>query len=428
MSRLVSRGRTAQVAAVALGLAVLGMLALTVVLDSLTHYPGTGGPLVDSLALGAAGLPSAAVATLLVARRPGNPIGWLLFAILFVGASPSNEYDILAYRMHPGTLPLGWVSVVFEELWPLFLVFVAILLWLFPDGKLPAGRWRRPSVILLVFGLLLAAAASMPGVIAVARHDVRITAMGDLANSPGGWFTILELAVIALSLAAWLAWIVIQIPTYRKADGERRQQLKWLYSGAAVTLVAFILGVFVLPVAMGQPPGFGTDPVVTALVVLAFGAMPASLGVAVLKYRLYELNRIISRVVSYTLITALLVGVYTGLVLLATHALPFKSAVTVAACTLITAALFNPLRKRVQRMVDRRFNRSRYDAEALVAAFTARMRHTVDFDAVRDDLMGAVHEAFQPTQVSMWLVLADGQDVARLEQRLEVGQDPRPAL
>jgi len=88
--------------------------------------------------------------------------------------------------------------------------------------------------------------------------------------------------------------------------------------------------------------------------------------------------------------------------------------VTVAACTLITAALFNPLRKRVQRMVDRRFNRSRYDAEALVAAFTARMRHTVDFDAVRDDLVGVVHEAFQPTQVSTWLVLADGQDVARL--------------
>jgi len=428
MGRMVSRGRIAQVAAVVLGLVVLGMLALTVVLDSLTHYPGTGGPLVDSLAVASAGLPSAAVATLLVARRPGNPIGWLLFGILFAGASPSNEYDILAYRMHRGTLPLGWVSVVFEEVWPLFLVFVAILLWVFPDGKLPAGRWRRPSVILLVFGLLLAAAASAPGVVVAARHDVQITVLGDVANAPGGWFMILELAVIALSLVAWLAWIVIQIPTYRRADGERRQQLKWLYSGGAVTLAGFLLGVFVIPIAMGEAPGFGTHPVVNALVVLAFGTLPACLGVAVLKYRLYELDRIISRVVSYTLITALLVGVYTGLVLLATHALPFRSAVTVAACTLITAALFNPLRKRVQRIVDRRFNRSRYDAEALVAAFTARMRHTVDFDAVRDDLAGVVHEAFQPTQVSMWFVLADGQDVARLEQRLEVGQDPRPAL
>ena len=406
MSRMVSRARIAPVAAVLLGLVVLGMLALTVVLDSLTHYPGTGGPLVDSLAVAAAGIPAASVATLLAARRPGNPIGWLLFGILFAGASPSNEYDILAYRMHPGTLPLGWVSVVFEELWPLFLVFVAILLWVFPDGKLPAGRWRRPSVVLLVSGLLLGVVASTSGVIVVARGDVRIRATGDLANPPGGGFEVLDIAVIALSLVAWLAWILIQIPTYRRADGERRQQLKWLYSGATVTLVAFVFGVFVIPVAAGHAPGYPNNPVISALVVLAFGAMPASLGVAVLKYRLYELDRIISRVVSYALITTLLVGFYTGLVLLTTHVLPYKSAVAVAACTLITAALFNPLRKRVQRLVDRRFNRSRYNAEAVVAAFTARMRQTVDFDAVRDDLVGVVHEAFQPTQVSMWLVEA----------------------
>jgi hypothetical protein len=346
------------------------------------------------------------VATLLVARRPRNPIGWLLFGILFAGASPSNEYDILAYRMHPGTLPLGWVSVVFEETWPLFLVFVAILLWVFPDGKLPAGRWRRPSVVLLVSGLLLAVVASTSGVIVVARGDVRIRATGDLANPPGGWFEILDVALIALSLGAWLAWIAIQVPTYRKAGGERRQQLKWLYSGAAVTLVAFVFGVFVVPVATGHAPGYPNNPVISALVILAFGAMPASLAVAVLKYRLYELDRIISRVVSYTLITAVLVGFYTGLVLLTTHVLPFKSAIAVAACTLITAALFNPLRRRVQRAVDRRFNRSRYNAEAVVAAFTARMRQTVDFDAVRDDLVGVVHEAFQPTQVSIWLAEA----------------------
>jgi hypothetical protein len=406
MSRMVSRDRIAPVAAVLLGLVVLGMLALTVVLDSLTHYPGTGGPLVDSLAVGAVGIPAASVATLLVARRPRNPIGWLLFGILFAGASPSNEYDILAYRMHPGTLPMGWVSVIFEELWPLFLVFIAILLWVFPDGKLPTGRWRRPSVVLLVSGLLLGVVASTPGVIVVARGDVRIRATGDLANPPGGWFEILDIALIALSLCAWLAWIVIQIPTYRKAGGERRQQLKWLYSGAAVTLVAFIFGVFVVPVATGHAPGYPNNPVISALVILAFGAMPASLGVAVLKYRLYELDRIISRVVSYTVITAVLVGFYTGMVLLTTHVLPFKSAVAVAACTLITAALFNPLRKRVQRAVDRRFNRSRYNAEAVVAGFTARMRQTVDFDAVRDDLVDVVHEAFQPTQVSMWLAEA----------------------
>lgn len=178
MSRAVSGRRVAQAGAVTVGVLVLAMCASTVVLDTLVHTPGTGGPVVESLSLAAAAIPATSVGVLLAARRPGNPIGWLLFGILIVGASPSNEYDILAYRMHPGTLPLGWVSVVLEETWPLFLVLVAVLLWVFPDGKLPAGRGRRPSVILLVVGLLLALTASSSGVVVVARHDVHISAKG----------------------------------------------------------------------------------------------------------------------------------------------------------------------------------------------------------------------------------------------------------
>jgi hypothetical protein len=403
-----SRKRIGQVGAVVLGLLLLAMGALGVVLDSVTHYPGSGGPLVDSLATASAALPAAAVATLLAARRPRNPIGWLLFAILFIGANPSGQYDVWAYRMHPGTVPFAWVSVVVQEMWPLFLVLIAILLWVFPDGKLPGGRWRRPSVILVVAGLLLSGAESLSGVVRVARHDVRITATGDLVGSAGLGFTILAFAIVVLSLVAWLAWLAVQVPTYRRADGERRQQLKWLYSGAAVTLIAFIFGAFVIPLALGDSFGSPANPVINALFVLAFGALPAFMGVAVLRYRLYELDRIVSRVVSYALVTALLVGVYTGLVLAATHLLPHKSSVAVAVSTLITAALFSPVRRRVQRVVDRRFNRSRYDAEALVAAFTGRLRHTVDLDAVLDDLTGVVEQAFQPTQVSIWLALADG--------------------
>jgi hypothetical protein len=429
MSRMVSRPRIAPVAAVVLGLLLLAMGALGVVLDRLTHYPGNGGPLVDSLATAAAAVPAASVATLLAARRPRNPIGWLLFAILFVGANPSGQYDVWAYRMHPGTVPFGWVAVVVQEMWPLFLVLVAILLWVFPDGKLPGGRWRRPSGILVAVGLLLGGAESLSGVVRVARHDVRITATGDLVGSAGTVFVFFAFTVVTLSLAAWLAWLAVQVPTYRRADGERRQQLKWLYSGAAVTLITFIFGAFVIPIALGQSFGNPANPVINALFILSFGALPAFMGVAVLKYRLYELDRIVSRVVSYALVTALLVGVYAGLVLLATHVLPHKSAVAVAVSTLITAALFNPVRRRVQRVVDRRFNRSRYDAEALVAAFTGRLRHTVDLDAVRDDLVGVVEQAFQPTQVSVWLALADGQGagVGLLEEGLEVGQEPRPA-
>ena len=262
MSRMVSRVRIAPVAAILLGLVVLGVVASTVVLDALVHTPATGGPVVESLSIAAAAAPATSVGVLLAARRPRNPIGWLLLAILLVGASPTGEYDILDYRMHHGTLPLGWLSVVIQECWPLFLAFVAILLWVFP-GELAAGRWRRPSVILL--GLAIAVTASLSG-LAVAGHDVHITADGDLASPPAAFSCRSTSATIALSLAAWLAWIVIQIPTYRHADGERRQQLKWLYSGAAVTLVAFVFGVFVIPLADG--PGAGvrpTTPVITAL-------------------------------------------------------------------------------------------------------------------------------------------------------------------
>jgi small basic protein len=126
--------------------------------------------------------------------------------------------------------------------------------------------------------------------------------------------------------------------------------------------------------------------------------------VAVLKYRLYELDRIISRVVSYTLVTGLLVGVYAGLVLLATHVLPFHSAVAVALSTLICAALFAPVRRRVQRAVDRRFNRSRYNAETVVAALTAQLQHHVGLDVVQQNLINVIDQAFQPTQVAMSLI------------------------
>ncbi len=171
-------------------------------------------------------------------------------------------------------------------------------------------------------------------------------------------------------------------------------------------MVALLIGTFIVPLAMGEAPGWGTQPVVTALTTLAPLALPVCMGVAVLKYRLYELNRVISRVVSYALITALLAGVYAGLILLATRVLPVRTPVAVATATLVIAALFNPLRRRVQHLVDRQFNRSRYDAEAVVAAFAGRLRHTVDLDTVRRDLLGVTETAFQPAHVSLWIAPA----------------------
>jgi hypothetical protein len=142
-------------------------------------------------------------------------------------------------------------------------------------------------------------------------------------------------------------------------------------------------------------------------------ALPVSMGVGILRYRLYEIDRIISRTLAYAVVTALLVGVYAGLVLLSTHVLTLKSPVAVAASTLAAAALFNPLRRRVQRVVDRRFNRARYDAELTVAAFAARLKDAVDLDAVRGDLAALVHDTLEPAHVSVWLSEPGEQPVSR---------------
>ena len=396
----------------ALGVVILGLGVASVVLDHLTHRPGTGGPAADAL-VGAAGVvPATAVGTLLAVRRPRNPIGWLLLAIIIVEVAPTSQYLVLDYRMHHGSLPLGWVAVVLQECWPMFLVSVTLLLWLFPDGTLPAGRWHRAASIAAAGWLLVGLATSARGVLVAAGGDIRIQPSGGLANPSPDVMRVLSAVVIVGTLASWTAWLAVQVPIYRHASGGYRQQLKWLYSGAVIFVFAFF-GVFIATLAVQAIPGWNDDSVTDALAILGTAALPACLGVAVLKYRLYDLNRVISRVVSYALITALLAGVFAGLILLATRELPVRGSVAVAVATLVIAALFNPLRRRVQRAVDRRFNRSRYDAEAVVAAFTARLRHTVDLDTLRHDLVGVTQEAFQPAHVSMWLASAPAGDQNR---------------
>jgi hypothetical protein len=193
----------------------------------------------------------------------------------------------------------------------------------------------------------------------------------------------------------------VQVPRYRRSAGERRQQFKWLYTGAAIFVVSVISAV----ITSGSS---GLDLAVNNVIVpVGFAILPVCVGVAVLRYRLYEIDRIISRVISYAIITAVLAGVFAGLVLLATVVLPFKTPVAVAAATLAAAALFNPLRKRVQHAVDRRFNRARYDADQTVAAFAARLKDAVDLDSVRDDLAGVVHQALEPAHVSVWISQRD---------------------
>ena len=201
-----------------------------------------------------------------------------------------------------------------------------------------------------------------------------------------------------LALAAsWLIWLGRQAFAFRHAAWERRLQLKWLLTGAAAGIIVAVGG-FVVSITVPALNGAGS--IAGTLGILA---LPVSLGLGILKFRLYDIDRIISRTLAYAIVTGLLVGVYAGLVLLATQVLSVKSPVAVAAATLAAAALFNPVRFRVQRVVDRRFNRARYDADAAVAAFAARLQDAVDPDAVHADLLAAVCQTLEPAHVSVWL-------------------------
>jgi hypothetical protein len=402
VSTVFSSRRVAPVAAVALGALTLGLGLTTVPLDILTdavaHQVGPGGPAADWVSTAALMAPPVAVATLLAVRRPGNPIGWILLAIFLVAFAPVGDYAVLDYRMHRGTLPLGWVAVVLGSAWPVFLLLIAVLVWLFPDGRLPGGRWRRVAVVLLGAGVLLGLAASASGVAAVAGHDIRIDAGGSLTADQAGVWNVLHSALVLGVCASWLAWLVLQVPRYRHATGERRQQLKWLYSGAAV----FVVAVFCAAVVSGSTSGLARlfSNLISPLGYVAF---VGCIAVAVLRYRLYEIDRILSRTLAYAIVTGLLVGLYAGLVLLATQVFRFHSTVAVAAATLVAAALFSPLRRRVQQVVDRRFNRARYDADRTVAAFAARLKDAADLDSVRDDLARVVNQTLEPAHISVWI-------------------------
>jgi len=205
----------------------------------------------------------------------------------------------------------------------------------------------------------------------------------------------------AVFAAFWLSFVAAQVLSWRHSSGERRQQLKWLMSGAAALGVS--QAIVQALVAVDPNPAPWANTILHLIDGLGLAALPVSIGVAILRYRLYEIDRIISRTLAYVIVTGLLVGLYAGLVLLATEVLRFHSTVAVAASTLAAAALFNPLRRRVQRSVDRRFNRARYDADQTVAAFAARLKDAVDLDSVRGDLAAAVHKALEPAHVSVWI-------------------------
>ena len=322
----------------------------------------------------------------LASRRPGNRIGWLALAAgLTLGVrSFADQYEQRALVAAPGSWPAGpaalWVS---EWIWLISLALAAFLFLLFPTGRLRSRRWR-PAAWFVGAVFALSTAAVMAGAAREWAHPS--ASFGQLVSPP----------TLAAMVIGFLAALVVSgsaiVVRFARSTGEERLQLKWFAAAAVLVVVTFIALIL-------------TNSNSVAAVILnnlALLSLDVAIAIAVLKYRLFEIDRIISRTLAYTIVTGLLVGLYAGLVLLATEVLSFSSSVAVAASTLAAAALFSPLRRRVQRAVDRRFNRARYDAHEMVAAFAVRLKDTVDPDDVQADLANVVQRALEPAHVSLW--------------------------
>ena len=328
----------------------------------------------------------------LASRRPENRIGWLfLVAGLALGLSGfSNPYALHALVADRGSLPAGLVFAWLSNwIWIIAVAALAFLFLLFPTGQLRSRRWRP-------------AAWFAGGAFAIATVSTLITATRlwahPFTSSPGsldGLTALLEVMAGFLISAGLLVSVVAVVIRFAKSSGEERLQLKWCAAAALVLAVVFVASIWL------------NSAVVNVLQSVAFLCLWTAIATAVLKYRLYEIDRIISRTLAYAIVTGLLVGLYAGLVLLATHVLSFSSPVAVAAATLAAAALFSPVRHRVQRAVDRRFNRARYDADTTVALFSAHLKDAVNLDSVQDDLASVVQRALEPAHVSVWISQRD---------------------
>jgi hypothetical protein len=343
----------------------------------------------------------AALGTLLALRQPANPIGWLLSAggLVWLSNDAAELLGKYALEDAAGVTPALALTAVFNEwIWPLGVLFSAGLpLLLFPNGRPASRRWRW-----VAWSMCAGCAATvLSGLFSPAPVPNPADPTSPLENPWGldGLRLVTEIGVnvggglLILPMAAAVVGILLRL---RSVSGVERQQLRWIASGAAMA----ISGVLVFPLA----EVFGwADAFVTLVFVVGFSCLPLSFTVAILRYRLYDLDRILSRTVTYAAVTGLLVAAYAALVTAASHLTPSSSSLSVAASTLAVAALFQPLRRRVQASVDRRFNRTRYDAARTVEQFRLRLRDEVELEAVRTDLLAVVRQTVQPEGAGLWL-------------------------
>jgi MFS family permease len=408
----VRRGNRTQALGWALAaLAVLLLIPALVLIGLNASHLAAGRILADAV-FAIAVVIYAGAGRLITRRVPRNAIGWLLAAIgvSLAATSLTEQYALYGLATAPGSLPAvrlaGWLAGV-----TFLLTFTPMpfLVLLFPDGRLPSRRWRPVLWAMLAVLAGWLAQQFQAGTDETGGPTNALVAAGVSYPNPlgifprHGWFSDLLAMLVPVGLAAGVLVVVSVFARRRGANAELRKQLAWLgYVGLLVVIPVVPFVVYGTAVHGHVSSALGTLFWGYILIVPTIG-IPVACGVAVLKYRLYEIDKIISRTLSYAIVTGLLVGVYAGLVLLATEVLRFHSTVAVAVSTLAAAALFTPLRSRVQRLVDRRFNRTRYDADQTLTAFAARLKEAVDSDAVRADLLGVIHRSLEPTHATVWV-------------------------
>ncbi len=340
----------------------------------------------------------ATVGAVVAARRRDNPIGWLF---LVVGVGSAVQMVTGEYAMYdryvlrdglPGTAVSAWVSAVVAFASFDVVSFVALV---FPAGQFVSPRWRRFGWVAVVLMVLSGVAIALsPGEF----HDTAgidnpfgLDPQGGLIRSFGA-FAALPVFFFLLLLVAGIASLLIR---WRRSGTEQQAQLKWVVFAAAFGFGGIVLATLLYALVGGW--------VLTIAWTVGLAVVPVAAGISILRYRLYDIDRIVSRTVSYAVVTGLLIAAYVGLVTAVTRLTPTGNSLAVAGSTLAVAALFQPLRRRVQAAVDRRFNRSRYDAARTVEVFSARLREQVDLESLTGDLIGVVRGTLQPSSLGVWL-------------------------
>ncbi len=350
------------------------------------------------------------VGALIASRQPRNAVGWLILTIGLSAAALAASNGLAAYATVRDTAgPTGsWVWFLWSSsfLWipPLSLTGTFLLL-LFPDGHLPSRRWRPVAWAAGVgfVGLVLVQAfAPWSGGFEVWDTDNPPNVLPrnplGLSDDPDPFNT--SLAVLAVvMMAAAFASIASLIVRYRRAGPVQRRQIKWVASALAVAIAVYALGDLVKRTAAAVGVPFSWE----ALGVILVALIAASFGVAILRHRLYDIDRIIRRTTTYTVVTAVLAGVYVAVAVLPSALFRLESDLIVAAATLLAAAAFGPVRRRVQGFVDRRFDRARYDARRTVGAFGQRLRDEVDLQSLQAQLITVVATSLRPVHASLWL-------------------------